>query len=103
MSTAEGIVRVYARELGGSEWWEREPTPHFPDAPCLELGPDVMVSSDNHPTPEERETIKWVCGRCKYQTECLDYAVRVALPWGWWGGLTAKERMPLVRKHQGKA
>jgi hypothetical protein len=92
-----GPVRVYERELKAMEWWQREPAPVFPNASCREVGVDVMFTDDQHPTREQRASIRGMCGRCPYQKACLDYALRVELPWGWMGGLTASERIPLIR------
>lgn len=96
MSTV-GPVRVYEREFKAMEWWEREPAPNFPDAKCREVGVDVMFTDDQYPTKETRDAIRTMCGHCPHRVECLDYAVRVELPWGWMGGMTASERVALIR------
>jgi len=39
-----------------------------------------------------------LCGTCRVQTACLEYALRVQEPHGIWGGLNELERRRLLRK-----
>ena len=87
-------------ELDAMEWWMREPTPYFPDAPCQEIGVDGMVSDRQRPTNAERDAIRLTCGRCPFQQACLDYALRVRVPYGWWGGTTPREREHILAASQ---
>jgi hypothetical protein len=100
MSSVNGVNstdRVYVRELHSAEWWEREPAPDFPNALCKEVGVAVMFSDDERPTKRDTDTIRAMCGRCVHKVDCLAYAVRLPVPHGMMGGLTAAERIPLIR------
>ena len=44
-----------------------------------------------------------LCGACKVQTLCLEYALDVQEPHGIWGGLNELERRRLTRKRQAEA
>ena len=39
---------------------------------------------------------KQICAGCSVREECLDYALRVAEPFGIWGGLNEAERRDLL-------
>lgn len=59
-------------------------------AACLTADPATFF-------PEQGETAvtqnaKAVCNRCPVADECLDYALRHAIKFGVWGGLTEYER-----------
>ena len=44
-----------------------------------------------------------LCGACKVQAQCLDYALTVQEPHGIWGGLNELERRRLLRKRPAEA
>ena len=68
--------------------------------------PDAMTlffphGDPTNPTPDpdyEANTLKakHICHNCPVRFECLQWAVFKNQPYGIWGGLTAKERKPLV-------
>ena len=39
-----------------------------------------------------------LCGACKVQPQCLDYALTVQEPHGIWGGMTEVERRKVLRR-----
>lgn len=41
-----------------------------------------------------------VCARCPVQGECLEYALRHAIAFGLWGGMSLKERRGLARRRR---
>jgi len=48
---------------------------------------------------DEREgAARALCGACKVQTECLDYALTAQEPHGIWGGMNELQRRRLLRK-----
>lgn len=47
------------------------------------------------------EEAKAVCQRCPVRWECLTYALETRQRHGVWGGLTAEERVLLLRKIRG--
>lgn len=63
---------------------------------CMETAPDAFF-------PERGESTapaKAVCVGCPVRTECLNYAVTRNERFGVWGGLSERERRPLVRQLQ---
>lgn len=46
----------------------------------------------------QEEQAKAVCRRCPVRWECLTYALETRQRHGVWGGLTAEERVLLIRK-----
>lgn len=82
------------------------------DAACLDVDPEVFF-----PVGEEGSAIyerdvavaKGVCAGCEVREQCLAYGVRQDVrqvlirvePEGVFGGLTARERSPLVRARVG--
>ena len=44
-----------------------------------------------------------LCGACKVQPQCLEYALTVQEPHGIWGGMNELERRRLLRKRQAEA
>ena len=44
-----------------------------------------------------------LCGACKVQAQCLDYALTVQEPHGIWGGMNELERRRLLRKRAAEA
>lgn len=46
-----------------------------------------------------RKTIE-ICNSCPVKTECLNYAISNGIEYGIWGGMTERERAPLMRTHQ---
>ncbi len=44
-----------------------------------------------------------LCGSCKVQVQCLEYALTVQEPHGIWGGLNELERRRLLRKRAAEA
>ena len=79
--------------------WHPAP-PQAPDVPwdwtalaaCQFTDPEVFF-------PEKGGSVqapKRVCQGCEVRAECLDYAVENGERWGIWGGLTERERRPLL-------
>ena len=46
---------------------------------------------------ESYDKAREVCAECPIQAECLDYALRNFEEFGFWGGKSPKERLPLQR------
>ena len=52
---------------------------------------------ERRPDKRRREQrAKEICAECPVRTDCLSYAVRIREQHGIWGGLTEKERRPLL-------
>lgn len=68
---------------------------------CSTVEPDVMFPDESLPNdhPDVHEA-KRVCRRCPIAAACLETALNRHEPWGVWGGLTAKERHAMQRKHR---
>lgn len=71
--------------------------PRF-DAPalCAEADPDAFHPGKGESLAPARE----VCSLCPARLECLKWAVANAEPASVWGGLTDRERRPLVREYK---
>lgn len=44
------------------------------------------------------EVAKSLCGQCPFANDCLDYALTARETSGIWGGLTARERLAMLRR-----
>ena len=73
-------------------------------AACKGLVTDIFFYSDRERGPKraKREKIaKAICATCPVIKECRDQALRLAEPYGIWGGLTQEERFAILnRKNQ---
>lgn len=41
-----------------------------------------------------------ICDSCPVKTECLNYAISNGIEYGIWGGMTERQRLPLLRQYQ---
>ncbi|QEU82683.1 WhiB family transcriptional regulator [Streptomyces subrutilus] len=65
------------------------------EAACRGLGAEVFFHPEGErgrERAEREEAAKSVCGTCPVRARCLEHALRVAEPYGVWGGLGEKER-----------
>ncbi len=76
------------------------------EAACRGVGADAFF----HPEGEGRsdraareDAAKAVCAACPVLAQCLEHALRVAEPYGVWGGLTERERHLAVRSESAAA
>jgi hypothetical protein len=72
--------------------------PDWTAAACRGVGTDTFFADD----PAETAVAKAVCRHCPIRAACLAYALATAPDYtpdldGVWGGLTAEERVPLLR------
>lgn len=69
------------------------------DAACAKLPPAVAdaIFFPDYDTAPRRLAQKRYCNRCPVQAECLDYAVRLGLEFGTFGGVGAKGRQRMRR------
>lgn len=65
-------------------------------AACLNESPDLFfpLGSAGASLPQINQA-KYVCAGCTVRPECLEWAVRVGVDHGVWGGLTEEERRSL--------
>jgi WhiB family transcriptional regulator, redox-sensing transcriptional regulator len=68
---------------------------------CLSADPDLFfpISSTGRAT-EQVVLAKAICGHCKVQPQCLDFAREHALSYGIWGGSTPEERQRAIRRQR---
>ncbi|MEU9420900.1 WhiB family transcriptional regulator [Streptomyces sp. NPDC051000] len=69
------------------------------EAACRGLGSEGFFHPDGERGPDRamrEEAAKAVCAACPVRAHCLEHALRVAEPYGVWGGLTEKERRQAV-------
>lgn len=68
--------------------------------PCRSK-PEVFFPEDFF-DPTQRRAVEFLakkmCGRCRFENECLDYALTAREQAGVWGGLTTRERADILRK-----
>lgn len=77
--------------------WER--VGWMRDGLCMQTDPDA-----HYPEKGESTTAaKAVCEGCPVRAECLAYAVARNERFGVWGGLSERERRPLVKAHRAAA
>jgi WhiB family redox-sensing transcriptional regulator len=70
-------------------------------AACKGLATDIFFYSDRERGPKraKREKIaKAICATCPVIKECRDQALRLAEPFGIWGGLTQEERFAILNR-----
>ena len=64
---------------------------------CLTADPELFFPlSSVGPSLDQLAAAKKVCGRCPVRQQCLDFALATRQPHGVWGGMSEKERAPLV-------
>jgi WhiB family transcriptional regulator, redox-sensing transcriptional regulator len=61
---------------------------------CREVDPDTFFPD----VGESTRPAKFVCRRCKVQTECLEYALENEEAFGVWGGMSARERRKYLKR-----
>jgi WhiB family redox-sensing transcriptional regulator len=73
------------------------------DAPCASIDPELFFPDKGGSARAARR----ICGGCEVRAKCLDYAVEIestpgsqSYTTGIYGGLSAKERRPLVRERK---
>jgi len=68
---------------------------------CLTADPDLFfpISSAGRAT-EQVVLAKAICGHCKVQRQCLDFAQEHALSYGIWGGTTPEDRQRAIRRRR---
>ena len=69
------------------------------DANCVGK-PQHVFFPGSGPTENEIQRIRNVCAPCKVRTECLEYALAHNENFGWWGGLSERERKRLKKKRK---
>lgn len=75
------------RQRGPDESW-------FARAACIGMDPELWFPDRGNPALEARA----ICARCEVKAECLDYALRLQIEEGIWGGTTGRGRRRLKRK-----
>ena len=64
--------------------------PHWmADALCAQVDTETFFPEQG----ESNRIAKKICRRCDVQAECLAYAVKHRMPYGVWGGKSARERL----------
>lgn len=73
--------------IGPSREWMDE-------ANCLGLDPDLMFPERGNPAHQAKQ----ICAGCTVRAECLEFSLLNNERFGIWGGLSAKERLPIHRR-----
>ena len=71
------------------------------NAACKGMATDIFFYSERERGPRRarREKIaKSICAKCPVIKECRDQALKLAEPYGIWGGLTEEERLSILNK-----
>jgi WhiB family transcriptional regulator, redox-sensing transcriptional regulator len=74
-------------------------------AACKGMDTEIFFYTDRErgPKRERRERIaKSICASCPVINKCREQALRLAEPYGIWGGLTEEERMEILNKKLNK-
>ena len=64
------------------------------DALCIQSDPEAWFPDKG----ESPRLAKLVCSRCPVRADCLSYALTRRERFGVWGGLTERERRPLLAR-----
>jgi hypothetical protein len=67
--------------------------------PCREIGPDLFFAEDNSEAEKLKALVKPICGKCQFNSECLEWAL-VNNELGIWAGTTDLDRQRLKRKNR---
>jgi WhiB family redox-sensing transcriptional regulator len=71
-------------------------------AACLAEDPDLFFPEGSGPASQAQAAeAKAICRGCPVRKSCLQWALRVGLQHGVWGGLTVDERTALRRRTDG--
>jgi WhiB family redox-sensing transcriptional regulator len=71
------------------------------NAACKGMATDIFFYSERERGPRRarREKIaKSICATCPVINQCREQALRLAEPYGIWGGLTEEERLAILNK-----
>ncbi len=63
---------------------------------CEGIDTNLFFAEEDSKNYPQREYLIKVCGNCKAQPECLEYAVTHEIL-GWWGGTSEKQRDAIRR------
>jgi WhiB family redox-sensing transcriptional regulator len=72
---------------------------------CRRLGSHLFFHPEGERGSARRarqEIAKAVCARCPVLTQCREHALRVAEPYGVWGGMSEDERAGYGREAEGR-
>jgi WhiB family redox-sensing transcriptional regulator len=77
------------------------------DAQCRQKNAGYFFAPAHFERKEEKHAregaARALCGACRVQAECLEYALTVQEPHGIWGGMNELERRRLLRKRAAEA
>jgi WhiB family redox-sensing transcriptional regulator len=66
---------------------------------CLSADPDLFFPiSTTGPAEKQISRAKLICGECRVQQQCLEFAMTHDLPYGIWGGSTPEDRQRQRRR-----
>lgn len=72
------------------------------EAACRNTDPNIFVPAEGaNDGIRVYKTAREFCANCPVTQECLDYAVRMQIKFGMWGGLTPKQRRPHLLAQMG--
>lgn len=66
------------------------------DAVCAQVDPELYFPEPGAPTAPAKR----ICAGCPVRVECLDYALTAREAHGVFGGLSAQERLRIVRQRR---
>lgn len=75
------------------------------EAACKGMATDIFFYSERERGPRraQRERIaKSICVSCPVIAQCREQALRLAEPYGIWGGLTEEERLKILNNRMSK-
>lgn len=73
------------------------PVAEHPDRACNNADPEIFFPHTAAGIPADYSLARKICGRCRYQQPCAEWAVRTRQAWGVWGGTTPAERRQLTK------
>lgn len=75
--------------------------PRFDQARCADVEDKDFFFPDGRNVEAERlPQLQAICRSCIHEKECLAYALRKQIVFGFWGGSTAQQRVGELKKHQ---
>lgn len=68
-------------------------SPEFPQAECAKIDDkDFFFPKAGKIEAERLHQLRAICGSCIHEKECLEYATKRQIDFGFWGGKSAAER-----------
>jgi len=84
------------REIEDNPRWRFE-------AACRGADPSLFFAPSYFEKRHEEAVARRICDRCPVRVDCLEFALEIREPHGFWGGMNELERRQLLRERARRA